>query len=532
VFNALNTLLTNQRTVITQQLVTGQAISLFERIDREVFVVSEPSTNSLIISATPRYMQQIKQVIERLDRQQPMIAVEILIAEVTLNDQFEMGTELGLQDSLLFDRNSATGGTLTSPPFNISNTPFGPNSPQRRPQNVAGQGLSSFAMGRSSSDLGYGGLVLAASSESVGLLFRMLQDANRVQILSRPSLMTIDNNISVVNVGQSVPTLTGTTNGINGLTTGVNYVNTGLTMQIQPRTNQDGLINMIVAVSRSNIDPNGGIPIGFQTGLTGQAQAIEAPIFNQTLAQTRVTAYDGQTVILGGLITKQRSTQSRRIPWLADIPLAGWLFRYDSEVEKRSELLVVMTPRVINYNDPNKLDMIKQVESSRMSWCLADILNIYGDVGLSEGNGLWGPASSPVIYPDTNPTGDVGSVDPATPREPTYLTPMVEAPASMPGYQTVPGQAMPGQFPPNALPAGPAYPNQIYQDPSFPAPSGEIIIEGIPEGAVIQSQPTVNTSSRIPPRSLLKSQSAPLQPAVQPVTVAPATNTIQPVRKP
>ena len=435
VFNALNTLLTNQRTVITQQLVTGQAISLFERIDREVFVVSEPSTNSLIISATPRYMQQIKQVIERLDRQQPMIAVEILIAEVALDDSFDIGTELGLQDSLLFDRNSATGGTLSSPAFNLG-TPFGLNQPQRRPQNVAGQGLSSFAMGRSNADLGYGGLVLAASSESVGLLFRMLQDANRVQILSRPSLMTIDNNISVVNVGQSVPTLTGTTNGINGVTTGVNYVNTGLTMQIQPRTNQDGLINMIVAVSRSNIDPSGGIPIGFQIDGQGNSQPISAPIFNQTLAQTRVTAYDGQTVILGGLITKERATKSRRIPFLADIPLAGWLFRYDSESEKRTELLVVMTPRVINYNDPNKLDMIKQVESSRMSWCLADILNIYGDVGLSEGNGLWGPAASPVIYPDVNPTGDVGQAGPAgraDANQPTYLTPSLDnAPLSIP----------------------------------------------------------------------------------------------------
>lgn len=525
VFNALNTLLTNQRTVITQQLVTGQAISLFERIDREVFVVSEPSTNSLIISATPRYMQQIKQVIERLDRQQPMIAVEILIAEVTLDDQFELGTELGLQDSLLFDRNSATGGTLTSPPFNLTNT-FAPNSPQRRPQNVAGQGLSSFSMGRASSDLGYGGLVLAASSESVGLLFRMLQDANRVQILSRPSLMTIDNNISVVNVGQSVPTLTGTTNGLNGISTGVQYVNTGLTMQIQPRTNQDGLINMIVAVSRSNIDPNGGIPIGFQTGVTGQAQAIEAPIFNQTLAQTRVTAYDGQTVILGGLITKQRASQSRRIPFLADIPLAGWLFRFDTEIEQRSELLVVMTPRVINYNDPNKLDMIKQVESSRMSWCLADILNIYGDVGLSEGNGLWGPASSPVIYPDTNPTGDVGNTDTVNSQEPTYLVPTVDSPSNLvpmnQGYQLQPGTQ---------------YPNPQYQNPNvpstnYPSTNGEVIIEGIPEGAVIQGQAPVNSSSRIPPRSLLKSEVPVQGVASGPVTLAPAPYNAQPVRKP
>jgi general secretion pathway protein D len=534
VFNALNTLLTNQRTVITQQLVTGQAISLFERIDREVFVVSEPSTNSLIISATPRYMQQIKQVIERLDRQQPMIAVEILIAEVSLDDNFEMGTELGLQDSLLFDRGSATGGTLDSPPFNPL-IPLTPASPQRRPNNVAGQGLSSFAMGRSSADLGYGGLVLAASNESVGLLFRMLQDANRVQILSRPSLMTIDNNISVVNVGQSVPTLTGTTNGFNGISTGVQYVNTGLTMQIQPRTNQDGLINMIVAVSRANIDPSGGIAIGFQTDANGNTQPIEAPIFNQTLAQTRVTAYDGQTVILGGLITKERASQSRRVPFLADIPLAGWLFRFDTEVERRTELLVVMTPRVINYNDPNKLDMIKQVESSRMSWCLADILNIYGDVGLSEGNGLWGPASSPVIYPDTNPTGDVGIPGSPAGQEPTYLTPTVETPATMipnnpgyaPGYQPAPGVSYP-----NPTYQGPAYTNPGNPAQGVPSTNGEIIIEGIPEGAVIQGQAPVNSSSRIPQRSLLKSET-PLQPAVvQPVAVAPAPYNGQVVRKP
>jgi hypothetical protein len=66
-----------------------------------------------------------------------------------------------------------------------------------------------------------------------------------------------------------------------------------------------------------------------------------------------------------------------------------------------------MTPRVINFNNDEKLEMIKQVESSRMSYCLADILNIHGDVGLSPGNGLWGPAASPIIYPDLQPTVEV-----------------------------------------------------------------------------------------------------------------------------
>jgi hypothetical protein len=126
-------------------------------------------------------------------------------------------------------------------------------------------------------------------------------------------------------------------------------------------------------------------------------------------------------VVIGGLIAKSRESTSRRVPWLADIPIAGALFRFDKEIENRTELLVVMTPRVINANDANKMDMIKMVESSRMSWCLADVLNMYGDKGLSAGNGLWGPAASPLIYPDETPTVDFDS---NAQGSPTIITPM------------------------------------------------------------------------------------------------------------
>ena len=391
------------------QQSSGQLFSAIERLEREVFVVAEPNTNSLIVSAVPSYMPMVRQIIERLDRQQPMISVDILIAEVTLDDNFDLGTEFGLQDSLLFDRNSASGGTLSSPAFNLG-TPLGTNNtttPNRRSQNVAGQGSSGFGLGRSNATLGYGGLVLAAGSESVNMLFRALQDANRVQILSRPHLMTIDNNVANVQVGSRVPRIQGSTLGVNGTQQSVQDTPVGLIMQIQPRTNQDNLINMIVAVQRSSLGPTAsGVPIG----VDANGNSILSPVIFTTEAQTRVTAYDGQTVVLSGLITKNRSTRSRRIPWLADIPIAGALFRFDSQAESRTELLVVMTPRVINFNNDEKIQTIKSVESSRMSWCMADILNIHGDVGLSAGNGLWGPAASPVIYPDVEPTVAPGSM--------------------------------------------------------------------------------------------------------------------------
>jgi type II secretory pathway component GspD/PulD (secretin) len=440
VTQALTNLLNSQRQFLQQQRQAtngqgGALISIVEQFDREIFIASESSTNSILISATPRYLDQIRQVVTQLDRQLPMIAVEMLVAEVTLDDNFEMGTEFGLQDSLLFDRGSASRGTLASPAFNIATPPPGNNVTAGRPQNVAGQGTTGFNLGRSNTNLGYGGLVLAAGSESVNILFRALQDANRLQILSRPNLLTIDNNVSVVSIGSVVPRIVSTTpNQFGQVNVNVSDTPVGLSMQIQPRTNQDGLINMIVAVERSAL---GSVDDGVPVGVGPNGEPILSPIINRTLLQTRVTAYDGQTVVLGGLIQKSRSTRARRVPWLSDIPIAGMLFRFDSEAESRSELIVIMTPRLINPNDSDKLDMLKQVETSRMSWCMADILNIHGDVGLSPGNGLWGPAASPVIFPDLQPSAEFDPI-----QNPNLL---MGEPEGMPSLiQEVPVMSEPG----------------------------------------------------------------------------------------
>ena len=398
--NAIQTFLNQQRQLYQQNILLNQTVNAYDQLDREILVQAEPSTNSLIISASPKYYQQIMEVIERLDRQPPMIHVDVLLAEVTLEDTFEFGVEWGLQDALLFDRGSATGGTLGSPGFNI-NAPLSNTVTAGRPSQTAGQAISSFAIGRSNSSLGYGGLVLSAASDSVSALLRTLQDANRLQILSRPSVTTIDNVEGFVQVGAQVPRVQGVTaGGVNvGQTITTSDVPVGLILRILPRTNQDGMILLNVSVTRSSVGPTEtGIPVGFGPG----GEVIRSPIINETTAVSRISAMSGQTVVYAGLITKSRGSRSRRVPFLADIPLAGALFRFDSESETRTELLVVLTPRIVN--SEFEMNTINQVESSRMSWCLADVLNIHGDTSLSEGNGLWGPAASPVIYPDMNPT--------------------------------------------------------------------------------------------------------------------------------
>ena len=389
-----------------------------------------------------------------------MIMVQILLAEVSLDDTFEFGSEFGLQDSLLFDRNSATGGTLTSPGFNVpgptvlTQTTTGLGTTRGIPQNVAGQGLSSFGLGRSNGTLGYGGLVLSAASESVNILVRALQDANRLEILSRPQVMTLDTVAAFVQVGSRVPRIQSVSGGstVSPPVISTSDVDVGLIMRVQPRTNQDGLILIDVQIERSTVGPEStGIPVGFSA--TGDV--IRSPIINTTRAETRVSAYDAQTVVFGGLITKTRSSRSRRIPFLADIPIAGNLFKFETEAENRSELLVVMTPRIVR--NPEDVEMINQMESARMSWCMADVLNVHGVSGLSEGNGLWGPACSPVIYPDLQPCVDAyadGSVIGA-PMSGESMQPTPASPVPM--INTVPPPPMPYSNPgaSNIVPANP-----------------------------------------------------------------------------
>src|SRR5690606_4985904 len=198
VANSISQFLITQQQIFLQQLQLNQAVSPIEQIDRQVVVVPELVSNSLIVSVTPRYYEQVLQIIEDLDFRPPMVMVQVMICEVLLTDDFEFGVELGLQDSLLFDR--GIPGVSSMPGFNFNGAGLPNNSTYGR-EDLAGQSISTFGLGRSSANLGYGGLVLSAASESISILVRALQDAGRLQVLSRPQVMALDNQVAFVQVG-------------------------------------------------------------------------------------------------------------------------------------------------------------------------------------------------------------------------------------------------------------------------------------------------------------------------------------------
>lgn len=400
VAEAINNFLRSERQAAQADPAT---MSPFEQIEREVVVVPERVGNRLILSATPRYFEEVEALIQQLDEPPPQVVIQVLIAEVTLDNAEEFGIELGLQDSILFDRSllgnlltttqttqsSTPAGVVTTtqeiiqaatnePGFNF-NTPSLGNSGSAKSLatagNVGGQGLSNFAVGRINNELGFGGLVLSASSESVSVLIRALEECRRLEVLSRPMVRTLDNQPAFIQVGQRVPRIIGSTVNQNGQSNAIALENVGLILGVTPRISPDGTVVMEIDAERSGLGPESeGVPVS----VSPTGSIIRSPRVDTTTAQATVSAASGETILLGGLITKKSQEFSRGVPWLSDIPLLGNLFRYDSESVKRTELIIVLTPYVIN--GPAEEQLLKQTEFARMNWCYRDVVDIHGDL--------------------------------------------------------------------------------------------------------------------------------------------------------
>ncbi|MDP1560643.1 MAG: secretin N-terminal domain-containing protein, partial [Pirellulaceae bacterium] len=286
-------------------------------VRRRVIVQADPIQNHLIVIATPETMVEIEGLITALDRRPTMVKIQVMIAEVALNSTEEFGVELGVQDSIIFDRGLA-GTPVIGYPFNQSgsgNSLTGAGLASR--EKLAGQSLLNLGVGRSNAGLGYGGLVLSAGNESINILLRALKDQGRLQVLSRPHLQTIDNLTARVQVGQRVPYNTGTT-----ATQGVVQVNTtlqdvGIILEVSPRVGPDGLITMLVNVTNSSI---GNESEGTAIGTDAQGNTIRQAPINIIESITTAIARSEQTVILSGLLRTSKQSTKRGIPYLSDLP--------------------------------------------------------------------------------------------------------------------------------------------------------------------------------------------------------------------
>ena len=451
---ALNQFLQSQRDLAQ---LDPDRVSSSQLLEQEVIVTPETLSNSLIISATPRYFDEIMALVNELDREQQQVAIQALLVEVTLEDNDEFGVELGFQDSLLFDRsvidniltipvtNTAPNGVQTTtntiisqsatPGFPFNNLPLG-NNTSVTPGRVGSQGLSNFALGRTNGDLGYGGLVLSASSDSVNVLIRALAARRNVRVLSRPSVTVLDSQIAEIQVGQVVPVTDGATIGTTGnVIPTITRDNAGIILTVTPRISLEGQVVMEVAAEKSQYT---GAGVTILTDANGRD--VTSPIKDITTASTTVKVPDSQTIVLGGMITNSEDTIERKVPWLGDIPLVGAAFRYDSHAHRRTELLIFLTPRVIRCDQD--AEHIKQIEAQRIHFFEDEAELIHGPLFAIPGESgplaepTWEATMQPLPLPtDTTTSPTPLSEDPASPQiqqmhgesiEPTVKKPLVK----------------------------------------------------------------------------------------------------------
>lgn len=270
-------------------------------------------SNSILFYTQGETFQSLLPIIRRLDVMPKQIMLDATIAEVTMTDEFAQGFEFAFRSGRL------TGGTTNA------------------------LGVSEM-----------GGLRLNWMDGVSNLLARLSATSSLVNVLSNPTLVVRDGVSASINVGNDIPTVGSTTTNPNfeSQTTNIVYRRTGVNLTVTPTVNAQGLVVMQINQQISN------------TSSSGPTLAGSPSIFERTV-QTEVIARSGQTILLGGLISENSSENTSSVPWVQRVPLLGRLFEGESRQREKTELVIFITPRIIE--DLNEWDHIRHTISQGLT---------------------------------------------------------------------------------------------------------------------------------------------------------------------
>jgi general secretion pathway protein D len=334
---------------------------------------------------------------------------------------------------------------------------------------VGFQGLTSLGTGRTSpTNSGLSGFVFSASSDSFNLLIRALKTQGRIDILNRSHLTTLDNQQARVFVGQNFPIITGSNVTATGvISNSVTYTPVGVELIVTPRITPDGRVIMRVTPQVSST----------VTTSVSLGNGVTAVAINQQLVDTTVVAQDGETVALGGLISRNDTKTENKVPWLGDLPGVGVLFRYRQQTKSKQELMVIMTPHIVR--TPLERARYLVEEGRKMDWVIPDVARLHGASNMGP---LLDPPTVPYL-PDGAPGGPALapelSVGPSV--GPAPAGPTLPYPRTMPAPQ----------------PAGSPAPNAPGLAPGSPAPGAPATIPG--NTAPAELPPPAGSQANAPP---------------------------------
>lgn len=312
----------------------------------------DPTTHNLIVIADRQTAEQIQQVIESMDMPEPQVLIKVVFLEVQHNNASEIGVQGSFTGGSL---GSGLGGALTGLATNsfqvFSNGTVGPSSvsPTFGSFNTGNNfGLPAAVAGAT----GNGGLYQVLGNDFTATL-QAIAAAGKSQVLSRPSILARDGQQAQIVVGQEIYL----PSGVSYITTGnssvtvptINgsYQNVGIILDVTPFIGANDLIQMIVQPQTSEIDSSTpGQIIAYGSSAISTAP-VYAPNIDIRSANTVVITPNGQTVVIGGLISNTKSQSDSKVPFLGDIPLLGNLFKSSSKADSKTELLMFLTPHIV-----------------------------------------------------------------------------------------------------------------------------------------------------------------------------------------
>ena len=297
----------------------GAASGTATGLSGTVQVIPDEVTNTLIIKASALDFQQIKRVLERLDSPSRQVLIQVMVAEVALNDTLQYGVEWWLNDTLQANGQSwsakaGLGGIVTPP---------------TTPGVATGTG---------------GGLtysVLNSGGQVIGLLNLLSQDTN-VNVISTPHVMAADGKMARIEVGDEIAvssqtTSTPTTLGGNTISNSITYRPTGVILEVTPVISASGKVALTVSQEVSSVQA-----IGTTVG------GITYPNFSKRKVSTEVVVENGKPLLIAGLIRDAGNNNVSGLPGLKDIPLIGALFGSTKKVREKTELIMSITSYIIN----------------------------------------------------------------------------------------------------------------------------------------------------------------------------------------
>lgn len=339
----------------------AQAKTAATAIEKQLDIQADEATNSLVITAPPALMRSLESVIRQLDIRRAQVLVDAIIAEVSERKVRELGVQW-----VVFDRSAQTspiGGT------NFNNV--GTNLVDIA-QGVINQELVGLTPG-----LAFGVGKLGSDTLNFAAVLQALAGDGDTNILSTPSLLTLDNEEAEIIVGQNVPFVTGSFTSTGAAAGSVDPFQTiqredvGITLRIKPQINEGNAMVMAVEQEVSSISSS------------GQASDI---ITDKRSIKTNILAEDGQVIVLGGLIEDRVRESEQKVPFLGDLPLLGYLFRAKQTNKDKVNLMVFIHPTILR--DAGTAD---RYTSSKYNFVRGQQLDTHGAESLPLMPGEYGP---------------------------------------------------------------------------------------------------------------------------------------------